>query len=135
MIIRRAWVRATVGVALAIAVLAAVAAAVLWGVLRASLPRTTGRIAVLGPTREVSIERDSLGIPVITGSSREDVAFATGFVHAQERFFQMDLMRRAAAGERPTDGFDSACSDDTLERVKRIPALQQEFADRPVVAP
>ena len=130
MIIRRAWVRATVGVALAIAVLAAVAAAVLWGVLRASLPRTTGRIAVLGPTREVSIERDSLGIPVITGSSREDVAFATGFVHAQERFFQMDLMRRAAAGELAALFGPAAINSDREVRLHPFRWVAREVVQR-----
>ena len=43
--------------------------------------------------------RDALGIPTISGATREDVARATGFLHAQERFFQMDLSRRRAAGE------------------------------------
>ena len=45
------------------------------------------------------IERDALGVPVVRGGSRLDVARATGFLHAQERFFQMDLLRRSAAGE------------------------------------
>ncbi len=47
----------------------------------------------------VRIERDALGVPVVRGGSRLDVARATGFLHAQERFFQMDLLRRSAAGE------------------------------------
>jgi penicillin G amidase len=48
----------------------------------------------------VTITRDSgLGVPDITGKTREDVSYALGFVHAQDRFPQMDLMRRLAAGE------------------------------------
>ncbi len=47
----------------------------------------------------VTIERDALGVPTIRGSNRLDVARGLGFLHAQERFFQMDLMRRQAAGE------------------------------------
>ncbi len=47
----------------------------------------------------VTIERDALGVPTIRGSKRLDVARGLGFLHAQERFFQMDLMRRQAAGE------------------------------------
>ena len=47
----------------------------------------------------VTVTRDALGIPTIRGTSREDVARATGFLHAQDRFFQMDLARRRAAGE------------------------------------
>ena len=47
----------------------------------------------------VTVRRDARGVPTIRGSDRGDIAFATGFVHAQERFFQMDLLRRAASGE------------------------------------
>jgi hypothetical protein len=52
-----------------------------------------------GLSAPVTVERDALGIPTIRGETRLDVARATGFVHAQERFFQMDLLRRTAAGE------------------------------------
>ena len=64
---------------------------------RASLPILDGEIAMDGLTAPVSIERDDLGVPTIRGRNRLDVARATGFVHAQDRFFQMDLLRRAAA--------------------------------------
>ena len=47
----------------------------------------------------VTVERDGLGIPTIRGVPAQDVARATGFLHAQDRFFQMDLARRRAAGE------------------------------------
>jgi penicillin amidase len=67
--------------------------------LTAALPQTSGRLAVAGLVAEAAIERDALGIPTIRGASRRDVAFATGFVHAQDRYFQMDLLRRRAAGE------------------------------------
>jgi penicillin amidase len=52
-----------------------------------------------GLAAPLTVERDALGIPTILGASRRDVAFGTGFVHAQDRFFQMDLLRRRAAGE------------------------------------
>src|SRR5262245_32315408 len=73
----------------------------LWGYgqLRASLPQLDESRQVKGLTAPVLITRDGLGIPTIRGSSREDVARATGFLHAQDRFFQMDLARRRAAGE------------------------------------
>ncbi len=47
----------------------------------------------------VSIERDSKGSVKLTAQSRQDLSFALGFTHAQERLFQMDLLRRKAAGE------------------------------------
>lgn len=67
--------------------------------VRASLPIVDGSSAVPGLTAAVRVERDALGVPTITGNSREDVARALGFVHAQDRFFQMDLQRRQPAGE------------------------------------
>src|SRR3984957_14033713 len=70
-----------------------------WGTLSASLPTLDGHIAAAGLERPVEVERDSLGIPTIRGENRKDIAFATGFVHAQDRFFQMDTLRRRAAGE------------------------------------
>jgi len=70
-----------------------------WWQMRGSLPPLDGARAVAGLAAPVKIERDALGVPTITGTSRVDVARALGFVHAQDRFFQMDLMRRRAAGE------------------------------------
>jgi len=67
--------------------------------LRASLPQIEGERALPGLGAPVRVERDALGVPVVRGGSRLDVARATGFLHAQERFFQMDLLRRSAAGE------------------------------------
>jgi penicillin amidase len=67
--------------------------------LQASLPHLDGTRQLQGLSAEVSVARDALGIPTIRGRTREDVARATGFVHGQDRFFQMDLSRRRAAGE------------------------------------
>jgi penicillin amidase len=80
-------------------VLALLAAGAVWWRIRASLPALDGTQAVAGLGAPAKIERDALGVPVITGATRLDVARATGFVHAQERFFQMDLSRRSGAGE------------------------------------
>jgi len=68
-------------------------------VLRASLPPLDGALRQVTLAAPVTIERDSRGVPTITASNRADLAFATGFVHGQDRFFQMDLSRRLAAGE------------------------------------
>ena len=67
--------------------------------LRASLPQVEGVATIAGLGGPVRIDRDALGVPTIVGDSREDVARALGFVHAQDRFFQMDLQRRQPAGE------------------------------------
>ncbi len=83
------------GVVLLVVILGIVA----WLGLRASLPDLDGELAVAGIDAEVMIERDAEGIPAITAANRKDLAFATGFAHGQDRFFQMDLIRRQAAGE------------------------------------
>jgi len=84
-----------------VVILGAGIAGALWarGQLRGSLPQLEGSRQVAGLTAPVSIQRDRLGIPSIRGATREDVARALGFIHAQDRFFQMDLARRRAAGE------------------------------------
>jgi penicillin amidase len=64
-----------------------------------SVPLLDGEVEIDGLNAAVTVERDALGVPTIRGSNRLDVARALGFLHAQERFFQMDLMRRQAAGE------------------------------------
>jgi penicillin amidase len=87
-------------IALLVILVAAVAGA-FWArsQVRASLPRLDGTQRLSGLTAPVRVERDRLGIPSIRGGTREDVARALGFLHAQDRFFQMDLARRRAAGE------------------------------------
>jgi penicillin amidase len=68
-------------------------------VLRGSLAQLDGERPLPGLSAAVTLERDSLGVVTITASNRLDVTRALGFVHAQERFFQMDLLRRSGAGE------------------------------------
>ncbi|HYM35838.1 MAG TPA: penicillin acylase family protein, partial [Steroidobacteraceae bacterium] len=70
-----------------------------YGLLRGSLPRLDGEIAIATLSAPVSIERDSQGVVTITARNRVDLAYATGYAHGQDRFFQMDLQRRLAAGE------------------------------------
>jgi penicillin amidase len=90
------WIRR---VALALIVIVVVAFAIGWRLLAGSRPQTGGSIAMHGLSSPVTIVRDAGGVPTITAANRRDLAFALGFVHGQERFFQMDLQRRAAAGE------------------------------------
>jgi penicillin G amidase len=91
--------RIVLGVVALVALAVVVAAALATWKLRASLADLDGRVSLSGLTAEVAVERDALGVPVLRGSTRLDLVRATGFVHAQDRFFQMDLLRRAGAGE------------------------------------
>jgi penicillin amidase len=112
-----------------------------WITLRASLPQLDGKHAVSTLSAPVTVERDALGVPTLHGSTRADVAYATGFVHAQDRFFQMDLLRRVAAGEMSALIGPSALDLDRRNRPNRfreragivfnaLPADQRFLIDR-----
>lgn len=90
------WVLRTLAVVL---VLLAGAIAWLWWQLNGSLAPLDGEQRLPGLTAPVTVERDAQGIPTLSGANRPDLAYALGVLHAQERFFQMDLLRRNSAGE------------------------------------
>ncbi len=62
------------------------------------LPQTTGNLKIKGLISPVEIIRDQLGIPHIYARNERDLMFAQGFVHAQDRLWQMDFQRRVVAG-------------------------------------
>ena len=66
--------------------------------LEQTLPRQNGTIRVAGTKAPVEIGRDAMGVVTVRAGSEADAAFAMGFAHAQDRLFQMDLMRRLGAG-------------------------------------
>src|SRR5437588_12028508 len=66
--------------------------------LRSALPQTDGHVVLAGPKAEIRVERDADSVPRIIAQDDEDLAFGLGFVHAQERLFQMELQRRYGAG-------------------------------------
>jgi penicillin amidase len=65
---------------------------------RASFPQTDGEIHLQGLNGSVDVYRDQNGIPNIYASSEHDLFFAEGYVHAQDRFWQMDFQRHTSAG-------------------------------------
>ena len=95
---------------------------VVWFLLRGSLPQYTGEIIISGLRMPVSIERDALGSVTIYAQNRLDLTHAQGFVHAQERFFEMDLMRRRAAGELSELFGSAALPADRITRPYRMRA-------------
>ena len=68
-------------------------------VLRASLPSLDKEFSSEWVNATTTIERDTIGVAKITTSSHIDAVFALGYAHGQDRLFQMDLLRRSAAGE------------------------------------
>ncbi|HEY0060467.1 MAG TPA: penicillin acylase family protein, partial [Telluria sp.] len=103
-------------------VLLAAALLSVWLYARSSLPVLDGTIAAAGLSAPVSVARDERGVPLISGSSRADLAYATGYVHAQERFFQMDLLRRVGAGELSELFGPKALKTDEEHRLHRFRA-------------
>ncbi|MDQ3494435.1 MAG: penicillin acylase family protein, partial [Pseudomonadota bacterium] len=103
----------------ALLLLAALAA---WWLLRGSLPRLDGEATLPGLSAPVAIERDALGVVTIDAASRADAMRALGYVHAQERYFEMDLMRRDAAGELSALFGPRALDKDRDRRVHRMRA-------------
>ena len=111
------YLGATIG-----AVLVLLVGAAIWVYveLRGSLPKLDGVAAMPGASGTITIERDNLGVPTISAGSRADVARGLGFLHAQERFFQMDLARRRAAGELSELFGPAALALDKRTRVLRL---------------
>ena len=120
---RRRWLVALGGMLALLVVVAGGAYAYLGQRLAASLPQLDGERKVPGLAAPVRVERDAHGVPVVRGRSRADVARASGFLHAQERFFQMDLTRRRAAGELSELFGEAAVTIDREVRLLRLRAV------------
>ncbi|MCU0493862.1 MAG: penicillin acylase family protein [Chloroflexaceae bacterium] len=67
--------------------------------LRRPLPRTQGRVHVPGLHGRVKVQRDRWGIPHIYAATNQDLFTALGYVHAQDRLWQMELNRRTGSGQ------------------------------------
>lgn len=66
--------------------------------LRRSLPQLAGDLKLPGLHGDIEIFRDDWGVPHIYARWEEDAFFAQGFVHAQDRLWEMEIQRRAATG-------------------------------------
>ncbi|MDZ5646749.1 penicillin acylase family protein [Nitrospirillum sp. BR 11828] len=98
--------------------------------LNASLPQLEGTAAIPGLSAPVTVERDENGVPTLTGPDRTSLMYALGFLHAQERYFQMDLMRRSAAGELSELVGPAMAKEDTPRRLHRFRARAHAAVER-----
>ena len=98
--------------------------------VRASLPQLEGPARLAGLGAPVTVERDALGVPTLHGADRTDVARGLGWLHAQDRYFQMDLLRRAAAGELAELFGARALSRDRATRLHGFRQLAQTVVAR-----
>ena len=93
-----------------------------WWQVGRSRPQLSGERTLPGLAADVTIDRDVSGVPAVRAGSRFDLARAMGFLHAQERFFQMDLSRRRAAGELSELFGRAAVATDRSARLHRFRA-------------
>ena len=105
-----------------------------WLALRASLPQRDGEHALAGLSARATIQRDRLGVVTVDAADEADAARALGYVHGQECFFEMDLLRRSVAGELSELFGPVALDRDKAVRVHRLRArVHARFDD--IVAP
>ena len=114
----RLLLRLLIGIALLL--LMAVAGA--WWLLHGSLATLDGKLELPGLSAPATIERDAIGTVTIHAASEIDAMRALGYVHAQERFFEMDLLRRSAAGELAALFGPVALDIDKKHRMHRLRA-------------
>ncbi|MCS3746198.1 penicillin amidase [Xanthomonas arboricola] len=107
---------------LATVVLVLAAGLALYLLLRGSLAQLDGDTPLSGLAAAVSVQRDQNGVVTIDAASQSDAMRALGYVHAQERYFEMDLMRRAPAGELSELFGPKAVDLDKRRRVHRLRA-------------
>jgi penicillin amidase len=116
-------------VAIGVVILLVVALVTAVALVRRPLPEASGTLELAGLTGDVEVIRDANGIPQLYGDSLDDLMRAQGFVHAQERFFEMDVRRHATAGRLAELFGRSALESDQYIRTmgwRRV--AQQELA-------
>lgn len=118
------WVKRIVFLVVALLALTLLAA---WLLLRGSLPKLDGEHALPGLSAPATLQRDRLGVVTIDAASEADAMRALGYVHAQERYFEMDLMRRTASGELAALFGPIALDVDKRHRVHRMRARAVEY--------
>ncbi len=96
------------------------------GFAHSALPPLDGTISVAGLSAPVSVTRDKHGVPAIEAASLRDLFLAQGYVTAQDRLFQMDLLRRAAAGNLSEIVGDIALKHDRQQRILGIRAVAEK---------
>jgi penicillin G amidase len=118
------WFKRVLWAAAGLALLLALAAAIY---TTRALPVIDGELRVAGLQQPVQIERDPHGIPTIKAQTQHDLMFALGFVHAQDRLWQLETHRRIGSGRLAEAFGDAALESDKFLRalgVRRAAAAQ-----------
>ena len=105
--------------------------------VRQSFPKVDGEVHLAGLDGPVDIYRDSFGIPQIYATTQHDLFFAQGYVHAQDRFWQMDFWRHLGSARLSEMFGDSELDTDKFLRTlgwARIAQVELEQADENTLA-
>ncbi len=132
---RGRWLRWPVRIVVFLVLLAAGAAGVLFLYARASIPDFDGRRVIAGMTEPVTVIRDENAVPHIYAATDLDGYRALGFVHAQDRFFQMEMNRRLGAGRIAEIAGAGALPIDRFMRLLNFPVLVAEIVEQMDPAP
>jgi len=122
----RIFLRIVAGLLLAVVV--ALAGAFFW--LRHSLPTLEGEVIARGVSAPVEIVRDKEGVPHIRAATEHDGWYAMGYVHAQDRLWQMEFQRRVASGRLAEFLGERAYDNDRLMRTLGIRDLSIRIAGK-----
>ena len=124
-------------------ILGLIASAVSWYFIYRPLPQLDGAVSLPGLQKEVTVERDNWGVPHVRAATLVDAVEAQGYVMAQDRLWQLDLMRRASRGQLSeivgplalksdkqfrTFGFSRAAERDYAAMDKDSRALMEAYA-------
>lgn len=107
------------------AILVVASAAMIWWVVYRPLPQVDGRASLPGLTKEATVERDIWSVPHIRAASLNDLCEAQGYTMAQDRLWQMDLLRRVARGQLSEIVGAAALPVDKQFRVLRLAAAAE----------
>jgi penicillin amidase len=118
---RSSWLLVLFWLLLVVVLVVACAIAYVWFIARSALPQLDGNLQVKGLSAAVKVTRDGHGVPTVEAATPEDLFLAQGYVTAQDRLWQMDIMRRFAAGE-----LSEILGEDTLamDREQRVLGLK-----------
>ncbi len=99
-----------------------------WRTVSSPWPKTKGELTLPGLQDQVTVIRDQRGIPHIYASNTHDLFMAQGFVHAQDRFWQMEFWRRVGAGRlSEIFGKSQLDTDRALRTLGVVPAAQRSY--------
>jgi penicillin amidase len=124
--------RTKIGLAVTIVLVVLTAGGYLW--LLSTQPMYEGELHLSGLDADVEVLFDDFGVPHIQASTEEDAYFALGYVHAQDRLFQMEMLRRAASGRLAEILGPDLLEVDVLFRTLGIGAFAQRHAQQLLAA-